>query len=124
MKQKKMVALLVKDLFLMYALTGICLILLTFLLYRYEISTSILSGGMTMTYLLSGFAGGFLLGKNAQSRRFLWGLLAGILYFAGIFLMSAALQHGFPQNLRSTILTAVLCILAGMTGGMTSSMGK
>ena len=124
MKRKNIVFVCAKGMILMYALTAICLLFLTFLLYRYEVGTGILSGGVTVTYLLWGFSGGFLLGRNAASRRFVWGLLAGVLYFGGIFLMSTALQHGFPRNPRSAILTAILCLLAGMTGGMTSSMGK
>ncbi len=104
----------------MYAVTGMLLLLLAFLMYRMEPSEPVVSGAIIAIYILSGFLGGFLIGKRAGVRKYLWGLLMGALYY-GVLLLVGALLHGGvqtdPVQLGSTM---ALCLLSAMAGGMFS----
>lgn len=118
MRKKTIPVTLLKGLFLMYFLTAVFLLGLTFLLYRCSISAGMVTGGIIVTYVCSGFFGGFYLGKKLKMRKFLWGFAAGILYFLGLFLLSVLIHQGIDANVRQMVLTLIICSISGMAGGM------
>ena len=67
---------------------------------------------------LSCFAGGWYAGKRAGKRKFLQGLLVGILYFALLFLISGMGEREIQSDLASGGLACLLCAAGGMLGGM------
>ena len=71
-----------------------------------------------VTYILSCFAGGFLSGKMMKNKKFLWGILVGLLYFGIMLLVSLAVNRQLDQTAANFVTTMVLCILGGMLGGM------
>ena len=77
-----------KCLLLSYLLTTGLLLLLSLMLYRFQLSEQIVTICITCIYILVTFLAGFLFGKREGNRKFLWGLLAGILYFLILFLLS------------------------------------
>lgn len=103
-----------------YLLTGGLLLFLAFLMYRFYPSGELLKMGIVFTYLFSSFVGGFLAGRRAKERRFLWGLLTGFLYFLILFLVSIALGRDVFGNLGTTVTIFIMCTLGGMLGGMIS----
>lgn len=109
-----------RDLLISYIITGLLLLLLAFLMLKLDLSNKVLSGGIIVTYILSNFIGGFLLGKSAEQKRFLWGFSIGALYFVILILISiltspiAALEGG---RILSVLM---ICIFSGMLGGMVS----
>ncbi len=109
-----------KSLLCAYVVTGIMLLILTLLLYKAGLSEENVNAGIILTYVISTFAGGFVIGKLTGVKKFLWGLLAGILYFVLLLLISLGVYHsvqGEPMNLLTTFL---LCAGGGMLGGMVS----
>lgn len=108
------------SLLLMFILSGLLLLLLAALLYKVELSESAVRIGIIVIYILSGAAGGFLAGKIQKEKKFLWGLIAGVLYFLILFLISAAVKGGLDMELTKLMTTFVLCAAAGMVGGMIS----
>ena len=72
----------VKALLAAYVVTGILLIILALALYKFELNEGAVTAGVTAVYLISTFTGGLVVGKLAKVRRFLWGIVLGILYFA------------------------------------------
>ncbi len=109
-----------KSLLCAYAATGIMLLILTLLLYKAGLSEENVNAGIILTYIISTFAGGFVIGKLMGVRKFLWGLLTGVLYFVLLLLISLGVYHsvqGEPVNLLTTFL---LCAGGGMLGGMVS----
>ncbi len=108
----------------MYFVSELLLVILALLLYKLDLSESIIRMGIIFTYTLSGLAGGFFIGKKMKDKRFLWGLFAGSSYFVLLFLLSLLLKQGMGMELFSEpvkILTAlILCSVAGMAGGMIS----
>ena len=74
--------------------------------------------GIVVIYVISGVAGGVIAGKMRGEQKFLWGLTAGIVYFAVLFLVSFAVQKGMPEEPVKIFTTLVLCGASGMAGGM------
>ena len=104
------------DLVAMYVITGLLLVFLAALLGRMDLSDAAVSIGIIATYIVSCFAGGFLIGKKKKRKKYLWGLCVGAFYFAVLLLGNLVVNRGLDGQLT----TAVLCILSGMAGGMLS----
>lgn len=119
-KEKNLTGDFIKILFMMYVLTLLLLLLLAFLLFRMEISETVFQVWLIAVYIISGFSGGFLIGKRAKSRKFLWGFLIGTVYFAILFGVSLVLHKGLSDDVMHLVTTAVLCLASGTVGGMLS----
>lgn len=109
-----------KSLLFSYLLTAGLLLLLSLLLYRFSLSERIVSISITGIYIVVTFLAGFLAGKREGSRKFLWGLMMGCLYFLILALVSLIVNHGMSSLSTSFFTVLVLCAGSGMLGGMLS----
>lgn len=119
-KKQTLVKDIFKILFLMYAVTFILLLLLAFVLFKMEPSEMFSKVWLIAVYIISGFAGGFLIGKRVGTKKFLWGFMVGIIYFLILFGVSMLLYRGLPKDLLHLFTTLVLCAASGTVGGMVS----
>lgn len=110
----------VKALLVSYLLTGLLLLLLAGLLYRFQWDQGKIQIGIIAIYILSCFGGGFLGGKMVASRKFLWGILVGFLYFLILTVVSVAVNRELQTTTSGFITTLILCMGGGMLGGMLS----
>ena len=110
----------VKALLAAYVVTGILLIILALALYKFELNEGAVTAGVTAVYLISTFAGGLVVGKLAKVRRFLWGIVLGILYFALLLLVTVGIYRTFHGSSTEILVTFALCAGGGMAGGMIS----
>ena len=110
----------VKALLAAYVVTGILLIILALALYKFELNEGAVTAGVTAVYLISTFTGGHDVGKHAKVRRFLWGIVLGILYFALLLLVTVGIYRTFHGNSTEILVTFALCAGGGMAGGMIS----
>jgi putative membrane protein (TIGR04086 family) len=110
----------IKDLLISYIVTGILLLILAFLMYKLDVSSMILNAGIILTYILSNFIGGFLLGKSAEQKRFLWGLVMGAIYFAVLIITTMLTDTIVGIDMSETISVLVICLFSGMFGAMLS----
>lgn len=110
----------VKALFFSYLVTGVILLLLALLMYKAGPPDIVIRAGIIFSYIASSFVGGFLAGKCAKSKRYLWGILIGILYFAILFAVSALLNKNALDQLGNTVMVFIMCSMGGMLGGMLS----
>lgn len=108
----------IKAMLCAYVITGILLIVLTLLLYKAGLSEEYVNAGITLIYVIATFSGGFVMGKLTGSRKFLWGLLTGCLYFVLLVLISLGVYHSFQSEISGVITTLLLCAGGGMLGGM------
>ena len=108
----------VKALLCAYIVTGILLLILTVLLYKLGLSEENVNAGITLTYVISTFSGGFVMGKLSGTRKFLWGLLTGVLYFVLLLLISLGIYHSVQGEIPTLVTTFLLCAGGGMLGGM------
>jgi len=111
---------LVKALLAAYVVTGILLIILALALYKFELNEGAVTAGVTAVYLISTFTGGLVVGKLAKVRRFLWGIVLGILYFALLLLVTVGIYRTFHGSSTEILVTFALCAGGGMAGGMIS----
>ena len=109
-----------KALLCAYVVTGIMLLILTILLYKAGLSEENVNAGIILTYVISTFAGGFVIGKLMKVKKFLWGLLAGVLYFVLLLLISLGVYHALQAEIMHLLPTLLLCAGGGMLGGMVS----
>lgn len=109
-----------KSLLCAYIVTGILLLILTLLLYKTGLSEENINAGIILTYVISTFSGGFVIGKLTGARKFLWGLLLGVVYFLLLTLISLGIYHSLQSDLMNLTTTFLLCAGGGMLGGMIS----
>lgn len=109
-----------KVLLLTYLFTGLLLLLLSLGLYKLGLSEGQVGIGVLAVYFLSGLFGGFFMGKAGGSRKFLWGLLMGVVYFAVLTGVSLALNRGLTGNGLHLLGECGLCLAGGLLGGMLS----
>ena len=118
MEKSKTIFLVVKVLFAMYIVTGLILLLLTALLYKFDIGENVINLGVIAVYIISGFLGGFILGKVKKTRTFLWGMVIGGLYCLILCAASVLFEKGLGNDAGHFVTTFVLCVASGMAGGM------
>ena len=98
-----------KSLLAAYVVTGILLMILAMALYKFELTEEAVTAGITAVYLLSTFAGGLVAGKLAKIRRFFWGIVLGILYFAFLLLITWGIYRTFHGSGTEILMTFALC---------------
>lgn len=111
---------LLKALLCAYVVTGILLLLLTLLLYKFNLDEGKVTGGIVVVYVMSTFVGGLVAGKLFKVRKFIWGLTMGILYFALLMLISLGVYRSMQGSGANVLTTFLLCAGGGMLGGMVS----
>lgn len=109
-----------KILLVMYIVTGALLLVLTVLLSKLQLSEEVVSVGIVVIYVISGFLGGLLAGKKMKSRKFIWGMVMGACYFLVIVIGSVLFHSGLDMENGRFVTTLILCIASGMAGGMVS----
>ncbi len=103
-----------------YILTAALLLLLAFLLYRFGLSEKVVSLCIIGIYIAVTFAAGFLSGRRAGRRKFLWGLAMGTAYYAILVIVSLIVNRGIQDVAGSMVTVFFLCAGSGMLGGMIS----
>lgn len=111
---------LVRALLAAYIVTGILLLVLTVLLYKLGMSEENVNTGIILIYVISTFSGGFVMGRQAKTRKFLWGLLTGTAYFVLLMLISFGVYHSLQADMPDMAAAFLLCAGGGMLGGMIS----
>ena len=119
-KKSEKIMWMLKALLASYIVTGLLLLGLTFLVYKFELDEQLVVGGIVAIYVVSTFLGGFIIGKLTRIRKFVWGMIIGGIYFILLFLISYGVYREFNTNGLSAITTAILCIGGGTLGGMLS----
>ena len=110
----------VKALMIAYIVTGILLLLLSALLFKFNLSKEYVEIGITAIYVIACGIAGYFMGKMTENKKFLWGMLTGALYFVIIVLVSMAVNRKIQSDVTELISTLVICIGSGMLGGMIS----
>ena len=73
----------IKGLIVSYLVSGAGLLLLALLLLKYQLDERKVSAGILAVYILSGLSGGIYMGKTAERKRYLWGMILGSIYGIG-----------------------------------------
>lgn len=103
-----------------YILTAGLLLLLAFILYRFGLSEKVVSVCIIGIYIVVTFLAGMLAGKREGKRKFLWGLVMGVLYFGILVVVSMVVNKGVEDVAGNMMTVFFLCAGSGMLGGMVS----
>ena len=109
----------ITTLFLMYLLTVLLLLVLTLMVYKLDLAEWIAQLGVTLVYVVSGYFGGFLLGKRIRHQRFFWGMGIGGLYFVTLLIASLVANGGALKTGWVSIFVFILCTFSAVCGEMT-----
>ena len=110
----------IKALLASYIVTGISLLVLTFFMYKFELNEKIVSAAIVGSYVVSTLIGGMIIGKLTKSKRYLWGMVLGIIYFVLLLLITLGVYRTLNGDSVSFVTSLILCAGGGMTGGMIS----
>ena len=80
--------------FIMFIISALLLLLLALLLYRLELSEAVVKVAVIVIYIITGLTGGILMGKKIRDKKFLWGFVAGTVYFGILFAVSLIIKGG------------------------------
>lgn len=104
----------------LYCHQGILLLVLTFFMYKFELNEKIVSAAIVGIYVVSTLIGGMIIGKLTKSKRYLWGMVLGIIYFVLLLLITLGVYRTLNGDGVSIVTSLILCAGGGMTGGMIS----
>lgn len=110
----------VKCMLVSYLLTAGLLLFLALMLYRFGLSEKVVSIGIIVIYIAVTFLAGFIAGKRAGEKKFLWGLAMGCIYFLILTAVSIIVNKGIEDAASSLVTVFLLCGGSGMLGGMLS----
>ena len=103
-----------------YAVTILGIVMLAFLLLILQISENTVEIGILVIYVLACLMAGVIVGKRTKSRKFLWGMVSGSMYFLILFMISLAAKQSM-ENIGSDLVTTLfICAGSGTLGGMIS----
>ncbi|MBD5495186.1 MAG: TIGR04086 family membrane protein [Lachnospiraceae bacterium] len=103
-----------------YLLTAGLLLLLALMLYRFGLSEKVVSICIILIYIAVTFLAGFIAGKRAGEKKFLWGLVMGCVYFLILMAVSLIVNRGIEEPISRMATVFMLCSGSGMLGGMLS----
>ena len=72
---------------------------------RFNLDEAKVTAGILIIYVLSAFAGGFVIGKITGTKKFFWGLLVGIFYAVLLVLVSFGLYRSIQGSVSELVTT-------------------
>ncbi len=120
MIDSKKVIFVLKCMLAAYLVTAGLLLLLALMLYRFGLSEKVVSVCIILIYIVVTFLAGFIAGKRAGEKKFIWGLAMGCTYFLILTAVSLAVNKGMGDDVGNLVTVFLLCGGSGMLGGMLS----
>ena len=102
---------------LSYVVTFIMILLLALIMFKFQPEDTFINIMVFLTYFISNFGGGFYIGNKCESKKYIHGMICGVIYFIILLSISICLG-GDVTNLKKDIWVFVVCVAGGMCGGM------
>lgn len=123
--KKSSVLTLTKGVVFSYLISGICLLISGhFYCFSLNCRKACWRGGIIFSYVFSCFLGGMVVSGKQEGKKYLWGLLAGILYYVILVAVSMILNREAFTRIPGVFPALFLCAFGGMLGGMTQAGRK
>lgn len=103
-----------------YVITVVMLFIIALCLYKMSLGEQIVGAGVLVTYGVSVFVGALMLAKIQKSKRLMWGIVYGMVYFAIILAASIIANKGISCNWPGLAKTFAVCVISGLVGGFVS----
>lgn len=120
MSAAKRVTCVIRALITAYLVTGVMLLVIAFLMYKFGLDENKVNFAITLTYIFASAIGGIIIGRSIKEKKFIWGLLLGALYVGVILIASLLVSGGENVIAAKGLSTIILCLCGGMLGGMIS----
>lgn len=120
MDKKLIVNSILKSLSMAYIISIIMIFILSLMLFFVGVSEGFISGGIIFTYIMACFVAGRIIGKRMENRRFIWGIIVGVVYALAIAIVSTAGGSSGDSNISELVLLFGTSVIGGMLGGMFS----
>lgn len=102
----------------MLVISAVILAMISAVMLNGHMNPGFIGGGVIAAYVISSLIGGFCIGQIRGKQKFLWGALMGFGYFLVLLLVGNVIYHqGLTMNFQ-TISSGIICVVAGMIGGM------
>ena len=98
--------------------TVVLMLLFSMIMLKTDVGDTSVRIFVIITYVLSTFTGGMILGKVMETKKYLWGMSVGLLYFVIIFICSLIFRDGNIESVSSIPLCLMACLCGGTVGGM------
>ena len=108
----------INGLIVSYLVSGAGLLLLALLLLKYQLDERKVSAGILAVYILSGLSGGIYMGKTAERKRYLWGMILGSIYWGILMLLTIFSGAGTGSGVKGAFLTLLICAGSSTLGAM------
>lgn len=116
---KKMMLNYLKIVVFTYIVTGLLLFLLAFLMNKFDLVDNMINIGIIIIMILCTLIGGMLGGKVGKKKRWLHGLIVGVIYFLVLVTMSTIMNEGGKMT-QSFFTTFMMCAGSSTLGAMLS----
>lgn len=112
------IGVLVKGIVLSMFVTVILILVLAFVMLQMQPDLKMAESGILVIYVLSVFTGGWFCGKKTGNRKYLWGMLNGMLYFVILLAVSVMGDRVLQSGITEGMTAFLLCAAGGTIGGM------
>ena len=102
-----------KEIVIEMIISAVLLACVSFIVLRMTPSFAVIYG-------ISNLIGGYLIGKVMTKKKFMWGAISGILYFAIIVVIAFIVKGGIDTGSVGLISGFLISVAAGTLGGMIS----
>lgn len=114
----KLVTAVLLGLVLSCLVTTVVLLILAFVMLKLQPEAGTIEIWILVTYAVSCLLGGWYCGRKMEKKKFLWGLILGVLYFLLLFLISGMGDRAIQSGLVQSMAALAICAGGGMLGGM------
>ena len=117
---KKVAVIFLKETLIQMIISTVLLALIAFVVLKISPSVATIKIMVLIIYGIASFCGGVIVGKVMESRKFVWGALAGLIYFAIIFLTALISKGSVSSGSVGLFSGCMVSVVAGTIGGMLS----
>ena len=103
-----------------YVITFLGIVIVALLLLFFQISESMVDIGIMAIYVIACLGGGVIIGKRTKSKKFLWGMFSGVIYFAILVILSFLIQSSMKNVGNDLVTVLMMCVGSATLGGMIS----
>lgn len=103
-----------------YLITFLGIVILAVLLLILQISENMVDIGILVIYVTACLAAGIIVGKRTMNKKFLWGMVSGVMYFLILFIISMLANQSIENVGNDLVTTFCICVGSGTLGGMIS----
>ena len=114
---QKIIVNMLKAILIGYILTILCVLLLSFIVYKFDLSNSQINIARIIIIILSTIVMGLLVGKSIRKTKWMYGAVAGVIYFI-IFVVASVIINKNSGISSDIVSLFFMCVGGSTLGGM------